>query len=119
MPGARWRLRIETPGGRATLRMSAGVHSGDSMAIYPGLTLSEDEVLVDVEERPGFAVAIDSAGLAPKAIAFNASCAVTLTIFGPPGIPNANAGRSPRSGRGLHIPRPTVPSWLASRHRRW
>ena len=35
----------------------AGVHSGDSMAIYPGLTLTEDEVstIVDYTTRIGLA----------------------------------------------------------------
>ena len=38
----------------------AGVHSGDSMAIYPGLTLSEDEVdtIVDYTTRIGLALQV-------------------------------------------------------------
>ena len=38
----------------------AGVHSGDSMAIYPGLTLSEDEVntIVDYTTRIGRALGV-------------------------------------------------------------
>ena len=41
----------------------AGVHSGDSMAIYPGLTLSEDEVNTIVEYTTRIGLALDMRGL--------------------------------------------------------
>jgi carbamoyl-phosphate synthase large subunit len=41
----------------------AGVHSGDSMAIYPGLTLSEDEVNTIVDYTTRIGLALDVRGL--------------------------------------------------------
>ena len=41
----------------------AGVHSGDSMAIYPGLTLSEDEVNTIVDYTTRIGLALDMRGL--------------------------------------------------------
>ena len=41
----------------------AGVHSGDSMAIYPGLTLTEDEVNTIVDYTTRIGLALDVRGL--------------------------------------------------------
>ena len=41
----------------------AGVHSGDSMAIYPGLTLSEEEVATIVDYTTRIGLALDVRGL--------------------------------------------------------
>ena len=41
----------------------AGVHSGDSLAIYPGLTLSEDEVATIVDYTTRIGLALDVRGL--------------------------------------------------------
>ena len=41
----------------------AGVHSGDSMAIYPGLTLSEDEIKTVVDYTTRIGKALDVRGL--------------------------------------------------------
>ena len=60
----------------------AGVHSGDSMAIYPGLTLSEDEVdtIVDYTARIG------------RALGVRGLMNIQYVVVGGP------AYRSPRSG---------------------
>ena len=62
----------------------AGVHSGDSMAIYPGLTLSEDEVdtIVDYTTRIG------------RALEVRGLMNIQYVVIGGP------AYRSPKSGAG-------------------
>ena len=69
----------------------AGVHSGDSMAIYPGLTLSEDEVDTIVDYTTRIAKALGVRGLMN----------VQYVVVGGP------AYRSPASLRSAGVPEQT------------
>ncbi len=70
----------------------AGVHSGDSMAIYPGLTLTEDEVNTIVDYTTRIGLALDVRGLMN----------IQYVVLGGP------AYRSPGTANGQAAGAPTV-----------
>ena len=70
----------------------AGVHSGDSMAIYPGLTLSEQEVDTIVDYTTRIGLALEVKGLMN----------IQYVVVGGP------AYRSPRSDNGADAPKTEV-----------
>ena len=69
----------------------AGVHSGDSMAIYPGLTLTSEEIDTVVDYTTRIGRALDVRGLMN----------IQFVVLGGSGVSKPGAGQR-RKGRGRH-----------------